>query len=242
AVVLEALENAGVSSYAPQQQVNCRIVWNKAAWTAYDKALSNLAEQQQERLRLQADAVAEGAGWRIETEPGSAHYVRPLAPNVERARQTLVECLASYNGHPVRVDTVRANVERGAYGRAFYTDELDSALAALLQQVMDEQGYDPEPVGREYRPRPLALPEDADARLDKALATLKPAQTESGEALLWEKVLETARRSLELDRIGEWQAEHLLKSGMVGDILARMGYRRELSWCQPYHFQPRLDG
>jgi hypothetical protein len=245
-VVLEALEDAGVSSYAPQQQVNCRIVWNKAAWTAYDRSFNNLSEQQQERLRLQADAVAEAAGWRIETAdagaPGSAHYVRPLVPNLERARQALVECLASYNGHPVRVDTVQANAERGAYGRAFYSDELEPALAGLLRQVLDEQGYEPEPAGREYRPRALAMPEDAGARLEAALAALKPAQTEFGEALLWEEVLETARQALDLKRIGEWQAEQLLKSGVVGEALGRMGYRREASWCQPYHFQPRLDG
>jgi hypothetical protein len=241
-LVLEALENAGVSSYAPRQQVNCRIVWNKWAWAAYDKPLNNLTEQQQERLRLQADAVAEAAGWHIETEAGSAHYVRPLAPNLERARQALVECLASYNGHPMRVDTVQANLERGAYGRAFYTDELDPALAALLRQVMDEQGYESEPAGHEYRPRPLTMPEDAGARLDEALAALKPAQTELGDALLWEQILETARRALELEQVGEWQAEQLLKSGVVGEALGRMGYRREASWCQPYHFQPRLDG
>lgn len=241
-IVLEALEEAGVSSYAPRQQVNCRIVWNRLAWTVYDKPLNNLTEQREERLRLQADAVAEAAGWRVETEPGSPHYVRPLGPNLERARQALVECLADYNGHPVRVDTVQADVERGAYGRAFYTDELDPALAALLSQVLAEQGYEPEPAGREYRPRPLTLSEDAGARLEAGLANLQPAQTEFGEVLLWEKVLGITRQALDLERIGEWQAEQLLKWGVVGDVLARLGYRRELSWCQPYHFQPRLDG
>jgi hypothetical protein len=244
-LVLEALENAGVSSYAPQQQVNCRIVWNKAAWAAHDKPLNNLAAPQMERLRLQADAVAEAAGWRIEAEnsasSGSAQYVRPLVPNLERARQALVKCLASYNGHPVRVDTVQAHAERGAYGRSFYSDELEPALADLLRQVLDEQGYEPEPDGREYRPQRLALPGDANARLEEALAALEPAQTEFGEALIWDEVLETARRALELEHVGEWQVQQLLESGVVGEVLSGMGYRREATWCQPYHFRPRLD-
>lgn len=241
AVVLEALEDAGLSSYAPQRQVNCRIIWNKMAWAAYNKALNSLSEAQQQRLQLQADAVAEAAGWRIETESGSAKYVCPLAPNLERARQALIECLAGYNGHPVRVDTVQANVERGAYGRAFYTDELEPALATLSRQVLAEQGYEGEPAGREYRPRPLAMPQDAGARLDEALSALKPAQTEFGEALLWEQVLGIARQLLGLGQISEWQAGQLVESGVVGEALSGLGYRRELNWCQPYHFQPRLD-
>jgi hypothetical protein len=240
-VVLEALEDAGISSYAPRQQVNCRIVWNKLAWEVYGKPLNNLTGAQLEWLQLQADAVSEAAGWRIESEGSSASYVRPLAPNLERARQAVVECLGAYNGHPVRVDTVQANAERGAYGRAFYADNLDPALDALVRQVLAEQGYDPEPGGREYRPRPMALPPDAGARLDAALATLEPVQTEFGEALLWERVLETARQSLEIEVIGEWQAEQLLQAGLLGEALSRMGYRRQMTWCQSYHFQPGLD-
>src|SRR5690606_24727509 len=63
-IVLEALEGAGMSSYAPQRQVNCRIVWNKLAWEVYSKPLNSLTGPQLERLRLQANAVAEAAGWR----------------------------------------------------------------------------------------------------------------------------------------------------------------------------------
>jgi len=241
-IVLEALENAGISSYAPRQQIDCRVVWNKLAWDVYGKPLNNLTGAQQERLRLQAGAVAEAAGWRIDGEGSSASYVRPLAPDLERARQALVACLATCNGHPVRVDTVQAHAERGAYGRAFYSDELAPALASLVRQVLDEHGYEPEPEEREYRPRPLLVPDDAGARLDETLAALEPVQTEFGEGLLWEKVLETARQALDVAHIGEWQAEQLLASGVVGDALGQMGYRREATWCQPYHFQPRLDG
>jgi hypothetical protein len=245
AVVLAALDEAGVGSYAPEQRVNGRVVWNQMAWAAYKRPLSELSEQQQERLAQQADAVAAAAGWRIETEdaalPGSVHYVRPLAPNLEGARQAVVEYLSASNGHPVRVDTVQANTERGAYGRAFYRDGLDPALESLLRQVLLEQGYEPEPAGRDYRPRPVALPGDAADRLHGALTALQPVETEFGQGLLRDKVLETARQALGVDHIGEWQAEQLLESGVLGEALSQMGYRREATWCQPYHFRPPLE-
>src|SRR5690606_10336272 len=144
AVVLAALVEAGISSSAPEQRVNRLIVCNQMAWAAYNRPLSELAESQQERLRLQADAVAEAAGWRITTEEGSRHsttyYTRPLTPNLEGARQALVALLADYGGYPVRADTVHAHAERGAYGRTFYGDDLDPALAGLVGRLLAEHG------------------------------------------------------------------------------------------------------
>jgi hypothetical protein len=244
-VVLAALAEAGLSSTAPVQRVNCRIVCNQMAWAAYNRPLSDLAEPQQERLRLQADIVAEAAGWRITAEEGSrqstAYYTRPLAPNLQGARQALVELLADYGGYPIRADTVQAHAERGAYGRSFYGDDLDPAVADLVRQLLVEHGYAPEPAGQEYRPRPLSVPEDATARLQEALASLEPVQTDFGQVLVREVVLETARQALGLPHLGDWQAEQLLATGALGEALSRLGYRREARWCQPCHFRPPLD-
>jgi hypothetical protein len=245
AVVLAALEEAGLSSSAPEQRVNVAIVCNQMAWAAYRRPLSDLTEPQQERLRLQADAVAEAAGWRVTAEEGSrqstTYYVRPLTPNLEGARQALVALLADYGSYPVRADTVRVHAERGAYGRSFYSDDLDPELAALLCQLLLEHGYEPEPAKQEYRPRPVTLPEDAVSRLQETLAALEPVQTEFGSGLLQDRVLETARQALDLPKLGDWQAEQLLASGALGEALARLGYRREATWCQPYHFRPPLE-
>jgi hypothetical protein len=245
AVVLAALEEAGISSTAPEQRVSCRIVCNQMAWVAYKRPLSELSEAQQERLRLQADAAAEAAGWRVTVEEGSqqstTYYTRPLAPNLEGARQALVELLADYSGYPVRADTVQAHAERGAYGRSFYGDDLDPDLAGLVRQLLLEHGYEPEPAGQEYRPRQASVPEDAAARLQEVLAALEPLQTDFGQGLLQDRVLETARQALDLPQLGDWQAEQLLATGPLGAALSRLGYRRGARWCQPYHFRPPLD-
>jgi hypothetical protein len=245
AVFLAALEEAGLSSSAPEQRVNVAIVCNQMAWAAYRWPLSELSAPQQERLRLQADAVAEAGGWRITTEEGSrpstTYYTRPLAPNLEGARQALAELLAHYSGYPVRADTVQAHAERGAYGRSFYGDDLEPALADLVQRVLLEHGYEREPVEQEFRPRPVGMPEDAATRLEEPLAALEPVQTDFGRGLLQDRVLETARQALELPQLGDWQAEQLLGSGALGKALSRLGYRREATWCQPYHFRPPLD-
>jgi hypothetical protein len=245
AVVLAALEEAGISSTAPEQRVNCRIVCNQMAWAAYNRPLSDLSEPQQERLRLQADAVAEAAGWLITAEEGSrqstTYYTRPVTPNLEGARQALVGLLADYGGYPVRADTVQAHAERGAYGRSFYGESLDPALAALVRDVLLEHSYEPEPAEREYRPRAVSLPDDAAVRLHEALAALEEVQTDFGQGLLQDVVLETARQALDLPQLGDWQAEQLLATGALGEALSRLGYRREARWCQPYHFRPPLD-
>ncbi|NLF64788.1 MAG: hypothetical protein GX579_09305, partial [Chloroflexi bacterium] len=245
AVVLAALNEAGISSSAPEQRVNVAIVCNQMAWATYNRPLGDLSEPQQERLRLQADAVAEAAGWRVTTEEGSrqstTYYARPLAPNLHGARQALAALLADYGGYPVRADTVQAHAERGAYGRSFYGDDLDPALVGLVRQLLAEHGYEAEPDEREYRPRPASVPEDAAVRLQETLAALEPVQTEFGPGLLRDVVLETARAALDLPQLGDWQAEQLLAGGPLGEALSRLGYRREATWCQPYHFRPPLE-
>jgi hypothetical protein len=245
AVVLAALAEAGISSAAPEQRVNVAIVCNQMAWAAYNRPLSELSEAQQERLRLQAGAVAAAAGWRITVEEGSrqstTYYARPLRPSLEGARQALVALLADYDGYPVRADTVQTHAERGAYGRSFYNDDLDPALAGLVRQALVEHGYESDPAGQEFRPRPMAVPEDAGARLQEALAALEPVPTDFGPGLLQDVVLETARQALDLGQLGDWQAEQLLATGALGEALSRLGYRREATWCQPYHFRPPLD-
>ncbi len=245
AVVLAALTEAGISSAAPEQRVNVRIVCNQMAWAAYNRPLADLSEPQQARLRLQSDSVAAAAGWHITTEEGSRHsttyYTRPLAPNQEGARQALVGLLADYGGYPIRADTVQAHAERGAYGRSFYNDDLDPELAGLVRQLLLEHGYEPEPAGQEYRPRPMTLPDDVATRLQEVLATLEPVQTDFGPGLLPDRVLETARQVLDLPHLGDWQAEQLLTTGALGEALSRLGYRREARWCQPTHFRPPLD-
>lgn len=40
--------------------------------------------------------------------------------------------------------------------------------------------------------------------------------------------------------ISEWQVEQLVQDGRISQALRQLGYQTELTWCQPYHFQPKL--
>jgi hypothetical protein len=160
---------------------------------------------------------------------------------MEGVRQALVALLADHGGYPVRADTVQAHAERGAYGRSFYNDDLDPALASLVSQLLLEHAYEPEQVEREYRPQAVSLPDDDATRLQEALAALEPVQTDFGSGLLQDRVLETSRQALDLPKLGDWQTGQLLATGALGEALSRLGYRREARWCQPYHFRPPLD-
>ncbi len=64
--------------------------------------------------------------------------------------------------------------------------------------------------------------------------------TEFGQALLLRDVLTAVIGQNQ--PISEWQAEQLVKDGRISQALRQLGYQTELTWCQPYHFQPKLIG
>lgn len=61
--------------------------------------------------------------------------------------------------------------------------------------------------------------------------------TEFGQALLLRAVL-TAVVGQD-QTVSEWQAEQLVRDGRIRQALQQLGYQTELTWCQPYHFQPK---
>jgi hypothetical protein len=61
--------------------------------------------------------------------------------------------------------------------------------------------------------------------------------TDLGQALLLQDVV----AAIGVASISEWQAEQLVRNGRVSQALCQCGYQTELTWLQPYHFQPKLD-
>jgi hypothetical protein len=122
------------------------------AWAAYNRPLSDLSEPQQERLRLQADAVAEAAGWLITAEEGSrqstTYYTRPLAPNLEGARQALVACSRTTAAIPYAPTRCRPTPSAAPTAAAFYGDDLDPALAGLVRSCSSNTATSPSRPGR----------------------------------------------------------------------------------------------
>jgi hypothetical protein len=162
-LVLDELELAGTSSYHPRREANRRSLWNKVAWEIYGKPLSALTEAQQAQIQAQVDAIAAGAGW--ECDDGADMYTKSLAVNADGARQRLARYLQDAGGRPVPVRTVFAQVQTGAYGRAFYHDELAPELAAIVADALHTHGYQAEPESGEYRPVPVAIPQDTTQSL-----------------------------------------------------------------------------
>lgn len=237
-LVRDELALAGTGSSFPRQEIACTILWNKAGLAVYGNRWSKLTAAEQSLIQTQVDAIAAQAGWEKDDSTATGSYTKPLPVDEATARSRLDDLLRRENGRPVLVSSVIYQAQLGAYGRGFYSNELAPSLQTIVSETLQAHGYRPTPQDGEYRPLPVALASDAETNLQEKLAALSPVMTEFGSALLLQDVVE----ALGLASISEWQAEQLVADGCVGQALRQLGYQTELTWCQPYHFQPKRDG
>ena len=237
-LVRDQLNLAGTGSSFPRQEVACTILWNKAGLATYGRHWSNMTAVEQSLIQTQVDAIVEQAGWEKEKTTATGSYTKPLSVAEAPARSRLDELLRREKGRPVLVSSVIYQAQLGAYGRGFYSNELTPALQTIVAETLQAHGYRPTPQDGEYRPLPVTLAAEAETNLQEKLAALPPVMTEFGQALLLRNVVD----ALGVASISEWQAEQLVADGRVSQALRKVGYQRELTWCQPYHFQPKHEG
>ena len=240
-MVLNELELAGTSSTFPRQEVACTILWNKAGIDVYGRHWSKLTPAEQSLIQTQVDEIAGQAGWH--KDEGSAPtatgtYTKPLPVDEAAAHSRLAQLLSQENGRPVSASSVIYQVQLGAYGRGFYTNDLAPALQTIVAATLQANGYRPTPEDGEYRPVSVALDPEIEANITEKLAAITPMITEFGPGLLLRDVLAAV---IGRDQaISECQAEQLVQDGRISQALRQLGYQTELTWCQPYHFQPKL--
>jgi hypothetical protein len=237
--IRETLTNAGVKARAPYQEIGRAIVWQKAAWQRHHKHLSDLTPAEQSGIEAQVDQIASEAGWQIE---GSS-YVCPLPVDTAKARDNLVRYMSSLDGRPLLNSELLRQVTYGAYGRLFRDPEgLPAELTELITAVLGEHGYESQPRNGLYHALPLTAADEVWAQLPDKLQALTPVQTTQGPGLLLSDVETAVQEVTAVERISPWQLENLIVAGPVGQVLTRLGYRTRITWCQPHHFQPPLDG
>ncbi|MCB8980631.1 MAG: hypothetical protein H6657_24740 [Ardenticatenaceae bacterium] len=237
-LVRDELALAGTGSSFPRQESACTILWNKAGLAVYGRHWSKMTAAEQSLIQTQVDAIAEQAGWEKDNSTATGSYTKPLSVDAAIARSRLDDLLRRENGRPVLVSSVIYQAQLGAYGRGFYSNELAPSLQTIVNETLQAHGYRPTPQDGEYRPLPVMLAAAAETNLQEKLAALSPVMTELGQALLLRDVVD----ALGVASISEWQAEQLVADGRVSQALRKVGYQTELTWCQPYHFQPKRDG
>jgi hypothetical protein len=239
-MVLAELELAGTGSTFPRQEVACTILWNKAGIDVYGRHWSKLTLAEQSLIQTQVDAIAEQFGWEKEKTTANGSYTKPLPIDEAAARSRLVQLIRQENGHPVLVSSVIYQAQLGGYGRSFYTNELTPALQTIVTETLQAQGYRSTPQDGEYPPLPVTLAPEAETNLLEKLAAIPPVMTEFGQALLLRDVLMAVVGRNQAT--SEWQTEQLVQNGRVSQALRQLGYQTDLTWCQPYHFQPKHEG
>lgn len=237
-MILDELELAGTSSARPRQEVACTILWNKAGVDVYGRHWSKLTLAEQNMIRVQVDEIADQAGWRKDESTPTGKYNRPLTADEAAARGRLAEMLRRENGRPISASSVIYQTQIGAYGRGFYSDELAPVLQTIVTETLQANGYRAISEDGEYRPLPIALTSETEANTVEKLAAIAPVMTEFGSALLLRDVLVAVVGRAR--GISEWQAEQLVQNDPISQALRQLGYRMELTWCQPYHFQSKL--
>lgn len=240
-LVLEELEMAGTSSIHPRQEVACTILWNMAGLAVYGRSWSQLHSAEQALIQTQVEEITMQAGW--QKDEGSAltatgSYTRPLPVDEAAAHCRLLELLRQENGRPISTSSVLYQVQLGAYGRGFFTVELAPSLQSLVSETLQTSGYRPTPEHGQYQPLPITLTLEAEMNIAQKLAAISPVMTEFGPSVLLRDVL-TAVTGYD-QAYSDWQAEQLVQDGRLSQALRQLGYQTELTWCQPYHFTPKL--
>ncbi|MEJ2751044.1 MAG: hypothetical protein P8183_24535, partial [Anaerolineae bacterium] len=188
-MVLDELELARSGSTFPRQEVACTILWNKAGLAVYGRHWSKLTPAEQNLIQTQVETIAEQAGWEKDDSTATGTYTKPLPVDEATARSRLDEMLRQENGRPVLASSVIYQVQLGAYGRGFYSNELAPALQAIVTEALQAQGYRPTPQDGEYLPLPVSLAPEAAANMTEKLAAISPVLTEFGLAFLLRDLL-----------------------------------------------------
>jgi hypothetical protein len=234
------LKLVGIGSTHPRQEVACTILWNKAGLAVYGRHWSQLTSAQQSMVQSQVDAISVRADWTKDDSTATGVYTKPLPIDEAGARSRLAQLLGRENGRPVSTSSVIYQAQVGAYGRGFYTNDLAPALKAIVDEVLQTNGYRPTPEDGQYRPLPVTISAENEAHIIDQLAAIQPVTTTLGQALLLRDVLAVVIAGAAVEHISEWQVEQLLQTGPVSRALRQLGYQTELTWCQPYQFQPSL--
>ena len=135
------------------------------------------------------------------------------------------KCCAAKTAVLFRPGSVIYQVQLGAYGRGFYSNELAPALQTIVTETLQAHGYRPTPDDGEYQPLPVTLAPEAEVNMVEKLATISPVMTEFGQALLLRDVLTAVIGHNQ--PVSEWQAEQLVKNGRISQALRQLGYQTE---------------
>lgn len=237
-LVLDELEGARLSGTLPRREIPCTIPWNQAGQAVYQRHWRDLTPGQQEQIRIQVDQIAQQAGWDTETKPNASLYIQPLAINAARAKEYLLYLLKQEAGAPLLHSAVVSQLQQGAYGRSFFSNDLPEALSALVTALLPAHGYQMDLVEGEYRPKPadLTLP-DVESLAEK-IAALPKVETQMGQALLLSDLLHSLAAE---QTMSDWQKARLIQTSPLSHALLQIGFQTELTWCQPYQFVPERE-
>lgn len=231
------LAEARMSTTLPRREIACTILWNKAGFERYGRHWSQLTSAQQTQIQEQVDAIVQQAGWQ-KVEAGSAClYVHLLTVNDTATREQIKELVMYSSGQPISRSAVVHKVQLGAYGRSFSSKTLNSELEIIVTDILQAHGYNPQLDDGAYWPNPLALELPPVDELTILLAGLPTVTTVLGEGINLSDLIRMVVG--DTPQLADWQKDQLVQTGPVSQVLRRLGYKTEITWCQPYHFLPK---
>lgn len=231
------LAEARFSTTLPRREIACTVVWNKAGFEIYGRHWSQISPVQQAHIQEQVDTIVQQAGWQKVEGSSVCLYVQSLPNNETAMRAQLKDLLLYASGEPITRSAVVHKVQLGAYGRSFHSNELTPEQEAVVTEILQTYGYNPQLDDGAYWPNPLALKLPTVDELTVLLAGLPSVMTVLGEGITLSDLVHTVVG--DSTPLADWQKEQLVQTGPVSQALRRLGYKTEITWCQPYQFQPK---
>ena len=232
-------------SLLPRHVIAEQTLLDQLSIRMYDKPLRQLENAVAVNLQTQIEQMMIDRQWEHVARSGRKVYEAPIVPKLDGLREVLADFLQQRSGRVYASNFVR-EATIYAYDQSYVLNDRNrSAFAemiAIMQQALRDCHYAEEAENNYYSPLPLTLPDDVEAQIELALASVERVATNKGGVIACAALREAITTVLGLERVGEYHYDELFQQH-IQHLLKAAGFRPKTQWLAPNQFvEPPTSG